>query len=80
MSKAMRPRSCEVLHGCYRKKGLEGFFELNWAASPSQCVASESIRILEENGFRFSDPKRPEMLLPSGEWLRSLCDVIAAKT
>jgi len=54
------------------------FTELNWAGdTAAMCPATESVRILEKAGYRFSKPGRRLHWQNSGEWLRSLSDVVA---
>jgi FkbM family methyltransferase len=57
------------------------FTELNWAQNNREatCPATESIRILEKAGYRFSKPVKPLHWKSSGEWLRSLSDVVASR-
>jgi hypothetical protein len=54
------------------------FMELNWAGDAGgTCPATESIRILEQAGYRFSKPGRRLRWQRSGEWMRTLSDVVA---
>jgi FkbM family methyltransferase len=54
------------------------FLELNWAKSAgTTCAATESIRLLEQGGYRFSRPGKRLNWEKSGDWLRSLSDVVA---
>jgi FkbM family methyltransferase len=54
------------------------FTELNWAKDArTPCAASESIRLLEQAGYRFSRPGKRLNWEKSGDWLRSLSDVVA---
>ncbi|MDZ4821556.1 MAG: FkbM family methyltransferase [Planctomycetota bacterium] len=56
------------------------FTELNWAQNPgATSPATESIRILEQAGFRFSKPGGRMQWQESGEWMRSLSDVVARR-
>lgn len=55
------------------------FTELNWAGGGGQCPATESIRILEQAGYRFSKPDRRLHWEKSGEWMRALNDVVARR-
>jgi FkbM family methyltransferase len=54
------------------------FTELNWAAEgAAECPASESVRILDEAGYRFSEPGAQLHWRKAGPWLRALSDVLA---
>jgi len=54
------------------------FLELNWAKSAgSTCAATESIRLLEQGGYRFSRPGKRLNWQNAGDWLRALSDVVA---
>jgi FkbM family methyltransferase len=54
------------------------FTELNWAkCAGAPCAASESIRLLEEAGYRFSRPGKRLNWEKAGDWLRTLSDVVA---
>ena len=54
------------------------FMELNWARSAAAtCAATESIRILEQAGYRFSRPVKCLNWENAGDWLRTLNDVVA---
>jgi len=54
------------------------FMELNWAESAgATCAATESIRLLEEAGYRFSRPGKRLTWKKAGAWLRTLSDVVA---
>jgi len=54
------------------------FVELNWARSATAtCAATESIRILEQAGYRFSRPVNHLNWEKGGDWLRTLSDVVA---
>ena len=54
--------------------------ELNWARNKeATCPATESIRILEKAGYRFSKPARPPHWRGAGEWMRGLSDVVASR-
>jgi hypothetical protein len=56
------------------------FMELNWANEMSVASpASESIRLLERAGYRFSRPGRCLKWEKAGDWLRALSDVVARK-
>jgi hypothetical protein len=56
------------------------FTELNWARDKvATCPATESIRILEKAGYRFSKAARPLHWRGAGEWMRGLSDVVASK-
>ena len=56
------------------------FMELNWANEISVVSpASESIRLLERAGYRFSRPGRCLKWEKAGHWLRALSDVVARK-
>jgi len=54
------------------------FTELNWAKSGgATCAATESIRLLERAGYRFSRPGKRLNWEKAGDWLRTLSDVVA---
>jgi hypothetical protein len=54
------------------------FMELNWAKSAgAKCAAIESIRLLEQAGYRFSRPGKHLNWAKAGDWLRTLSDVVA---
>jgi FkbM family methyltransferase len=54
------------------------FLELNWARSAgATCPATESIRLLERGGYRFSRPGKHLDWQEAGDWLRTLSDVVA---
>jgi FkbM family methyltransferase len=54
------------------------FMELNWAKSAgAKCAATESIRLLEQAGYRFSRPCKHLNWAKAGDWLRTLSDVVA---
>jgi FkbM family methyltransferase len=54
------------------------FLELNWAPNPGvPCPATESIRILDHAGYRFSKSGKSLEWKKAGDWLRTLNDVIA---
>jgi FkbM family methyltransferase len=54
------------------------FLELNWAKSVgATCAATESIRLLEQGGYRFSRPGKRLNWQKAGDWLRTLSDVVA---
>ena len=54
------------------------FMELNWAKTAgATCAASESIRLLEKAGYRFSRPGKHLNWEKAGDWLRTLSDVVA---
>jgi len=56
------------------------FLELNWAKSAeTTCAATESIRLLEQAGYRFSRPGPRLNWGRAGEWLQSLSDVVAKR-
>lgn len=56
------------------------FTELNWAQNAgTTCPATESIRLLEQAGYRFSRPSTRLRWEKSGEWMRTLSDVIARR-
>ena len=56
------------------------FTELNWAKQPGAlCPATESIRLLQDAGYRFSKPERRLRWREAGDWLRSLSDVVACQ-
>jgi FkbM family methyltransferase len=57
------------------------FMELNWAKGAEvPCAATESIRLLEEAGCRFSKPGRRLDWQKPGDWLRTMSDVVARRT
>jgi|SRR5580658_1408254 FkbM family methyltransferase len=54
------------------------FMELNWAKSAeTTCATTESIRLLEQAGYRFSRPGKCLNWRKAGDWLHSLGDVVA---
>lgn len=53
-------------------------FELNWGATEANCPATQSVAILEDCGYQFSEPRASPAWRPSGDWMRSLTDVVAA--
>jgi FkbM family methyltransferase len=54
------------------------FMELNWAKSAeATSAATESIRLLERTGYRFSRPGNRLNWEMAGDWLRTLSDVVA---
>ena len=56
------------------------FTELNWAQDAgAACPATESIRLLEQAGYRFSEPRRRLRWEKSGQWMRNLSDVVARR-
>ncbi|MGB6477836.1 MAG: FkbM family methyltransferase [Candidatus Sulfotelmatobacter sp.] len=56
------------------------FLELNWAKNANaSCAAAESIRFLEQAGYRFSRPGRRLNWGRAGDWLESLSDVVAKR-
>jgi FkbM family methyltransferase len=56
------------------------FMELNWTCEASAaCPASQSIRLLEQAGYRFSRPGKLLTWETAGDWLRALSDVVARK-
>lgn len=57
------------------------FMELNWATSASDaCPATESIRLLEQAGYRFSRPGKRLDWDAAGDWLRTMSDVVAHRS
>jgi FkbM family methyltransferase len=57
------------------------FLELNWAKeADAPCAATESIRVLEQAGYRFSKPGRRLRWQKPGDWLRTMSDVVARRT
>jgi FkbM family methyltransferase len=67
---------------CLIRAGRVGtiFMELNWANGMSVVSpASESIRLLERAGYRFSRPGGCLKWEKAGDWLRALSDVVARK-
>jgi FkbM family methyltransferase len=57
------------------------FMELNWAKEAGAvCPATESIRVLEQAGYRFSKPGRRLDWRKAGDWLRTMGDVVARRT
>jgi len=55
------------------------FMELNWAKSAgTKCAATESIRLLEKAGYRFSRPGKQLIWAKAGDWLGTFSDVVAA--
>ena len=77
-------RSYEDRYSRARAFGLEGaeqlirsghvgiiFLELNWAKKcETTCAATESIRFLEQAGYRFSRPGKRLNWEKAGDWLR----------
>ena len=56
------------------------FTELNWAGKAGgACPATESIRLLDDAGYRFSKPGNRLEWKESGDWMRSLADVVARR-
>ena len=57
------------------------FMELNWADKMDSdgCPAAESVRLLAEGGYRFSNPDDHNNWRDSGNWLRGLSDIIARR-
>jgi FkbM family methyltransferase len=56
------------------------FTELNWAAEgAADCPATESVRILDEAGYRFSAPGAQLQWRQAGRWMRTLSDVLARR-
>lgn len=56
------------------------FMELEWGAAGTNCQASQSVALLEAHGYRFAEPAaRPAWRAP-GDWMRSLHDIIAARS
>jgi FkbM family methyltransferase len=56
------------------------FLELNWTKNANaSCAASESIRFLEQAGYRFSRPSQRLNWGRAGDWLESLSDVVAKR-
>jgi len=56
------------------------FLEHNWAKSPgATCAATESIRLLEQGGYRFSRPGKRLKWQKAGHWLHNLNDVVAQR-
>lgn len=57
------------------------FMELNWAESAgATCAATDSIRLLEQGGYRFSRPGKRLNWQKAGDWLRTLSDVVAYRS
>jgi hypothetical protein len=53
------------------------FMELNWAKrAGATCAATESIRLPEQGGYRFSRPGKRLNWQKAGDWLRTLSDVV----
>lgn len=56
------------------------FLELNWAKDANaSCAAAESIRFLEQAGYRFSRPGQRLNWERAGDWLESVSDVVAKR-
>src|SRR6266849_334221 len=54
------------------------FTELNWYKRANvACAAAESIRLLEQAGYRFSKPGKRLNWEKAGDWLRALSNVVA---
>ncbi len=67
---------------CLLQNGRIGiiFMELNWAENSAVvCPASESIALLEKTGYKFSAAGKCMDWKKSGEWMRSLADIIACR-
>jgi FkbM family methyltransferase len=67
---------------CLIRSGHVGiiFLELNWTKNANvSCAASESIRFLEQAGYRFSRPGQRLNWGRAGDWLESLSDVVAKR-
>ena len=65
--------------GLLRKRAIKTIFlELNWDhGDVAHCPASTVVRILEQAGYEFADPRLPLKFYPAGPWLNALSDVIA---
>jgi FkbM family methyltransferase len=56
------------------------FTELNWAErAEDECPASESIRVLDKAGYRFSRPAKPLHWEKAGDWMRTLNNIVASR-
>jgi FkbM family methyltransferase len=56
------------------------FMELNWADRiGADCPATESVRLLAEGGYRFSDPADCNNWREAGNWLQGLSDIVARR-
>lgn len=53
--------------------------ELNWAGAQAACPARRCIRLLEQAGYLFDDPRASGGWRKAGAWLDKLGDVIAAR-
>ena len=64
--------------GLLRRKSIKAIFlELNWDhADLAHCPASKAVRILEQAGYEFADPKLPMQFRHAGPWLQVLSDVV----
>jgi FkbM family methyltransferase len=52
------------------------FMELNWSDDIGKCPATETVKLLEANGFRFR-AIRDTVLRGGGDWMRDTSDVVA---
>jgi FkbM family methyltransferase len=73
------PRALEGAAGLLSSGRIGTIFtELNWAAEGvAECPASESVRILDDAGYRFSEPGAKLHWRKAGSWMRALSDVLA---
>jgi FkbM family methyltransferase len=53
------------------------FMELNWGKPGQECPATESIGLLAQSGYRFSNPRDPKEWQEPGDWILGLSDVVA---
>jgi len=57
------------------------FTELNWAAAATDhCPATETVELLETQGFRFAAPECGSKPRRAGPWIRQLRDVVAMRS
>jgi FkbM family methyltransferase len=75
------PRALEGAAGLLSRGRIGTIFtELNWAAKGvADCPASAAVRILDDAGYRFSEPGPQLQWRKSGSWMRALSDVLARR-
>jgi FkbM family methyltransferase len=75
------PRALEGAAGLLSSGSIGTIFtELNWAAKGvADCPASAAVRILDDAGYRFSEPGPQLQWRKSGSWMRALSDVLARR-
>jgi FkbM family methyltransferase len=55
------------------------FMELNWADKTDCSPAMESVRLLAQGGYRFSNPNDHNNWRDAGNWLQGVTDIIARR-